>query len=89
MNGFEALQAQIDDYKRKIFDKQTKRAKIQEEINASTQELIDAKGREGIEAFSATEVVADEIKALESSNIVVEKEMTSLRKIYLDCVKDL
>jgi predicted RNase H-like nuclease (RuvC/YqgF family) len=32
----EALQAQIDDYKRKIFDEQTKRARIQEEINAST-----------------------------------------------------
>jgi chromosome segregation ATPase len=85
----EALQAQIDDYNRKIFDEQTKRAKIQKEINASTQELIDAKGREGIEAFSVVEVVAEEIKTLESWNIVVEKELASLRKIYLDCVKDL
>jgi hypothetical protein len=85
----EALQAQIDDYKRKIFDEQTKRAKIQEEIHASTQELIDAKGREGIEAFGAAEVVAEEIKALESSSIVVDKELASLKKLYQDCVKDL
>jgi hypothetical protein len=51
--------------------------------------MIDAKGREGIEAFSTAEVVAEEIKALESSNLVVERELTTLKKIYPECTKDL
>jgi hypothetical protein len=83
------LEAQIKDYKRKIFEEQTRKAQIQEELQASTQERIDAKGREGIEAFSAAEVVAEEIKALESSNLVVDRELTTLKKIYSECVKDL
>jgi hypothetical protein len=58
-------------------------------MKASTQEMIDAKGREGIEAFSAAEVVAEEIKALESSNLVVERELTTFKKIYAECTKDL
>jgi hypothetical protein len=58
-------------------------------MRASTQEMIDAKGREGIEAFSAAEVVAEEIKALESSNLVVERELATLQKIYAECIKDL
>jgi hypothetical protein len=51
--------------------------------------MIDAKGREGIEAFSAAEVVAEEIKTLESSNLVVERELATLKKIYAECIKDL
>jgi hypothetical protein len=58
-------------------------------MKASTQEMIDAKGREGIEAFSAAEVVAEEIKALENSNLVVERELATLKKIYAECTKDL
>jgi hypothetical protein len=45
--------------------------------------------REGIQAFSSAEVVAEEIKFLESSNLVVEKELATLKKIYSDCTKDL
>jgi hypothetical protein len=58
-------------------------------MKVSTQEMIDAKGREGIEAFSAAELVAEEIKTLESSNLVVERELTTLKKIYAECTKDL
>jgi chromosome segregation ATPase len=83
------LENQIAGYKRKISEEEEQKTRIQEEMKASTQEMIDAKGREGIEAFSAAEVVAEEIKTLESSNLVVERELTTLKKIYADCTKDL
>jgi chromosome segregation ATPase len=82
------LEDQIEGYRRKISEEEAQKTRIQEEMKASTQE-IDAKGREGIEAFSAAEVVAEEIKALESSNLVVERELTTLKKIYAECTKDL
>jgi hypothetical protein len=53
-------------------------------MKASTQEMIDVKGREGIEAFSAAEVVAEEIKALKNLNLVVERELATLKKIYAE-----
>jgi hypothetical protein len=83
------LEDQIEGYRRKISEEEAQKTRIQEEMKASTQEMIDAKGREGIEAFSAAEVVAEEIKALESSNLVVERELTTLKKIYAECTKDL
>jgi hypothetical protein len=83
------LENQIEGYRRKISKQEAQKTRIQEEMKASTQEMIDAKGREWIEAFSAAEVVAEEIKALESSNLVVERELTTLKKIYAECTKDL
>jgi hypothetical protein len=83
------LENQIEGYRRKISEEEPQKTRIQEEMKASTQEMIDAKGREWNEAFSAAEVVADEIKALESSNLVVERELTTLKKIYAECTKDL
>jgi chromosome segregation ATPase len=83
------LEDQIEGYRRKISEEEAQKTRIQEEMKASTQEMIDAKGREGIEAFSAAEVVAEEIKALESSNLVVERELTTFKKIYAECTKDL
>ncbi|WJX67184.1 hypothetical protein P8452_51676 [Trifolium repens] len=83
------LEEQIVSYRRKIIEEETKRAQIEKEAKASTQEQIDAHGREGLEAFGSAEVVGEEIKSLESSNLVVEKEMATLKKIYADCTKNL
>jgi hypothetical protein len=83
------LEEQIVGYRRKIIDEETKRARIEQEAKTSTQELIDAQGREGLQAFSSAEVVAEEIKSLESSNLVVEKELATLKRIYADCTRDL
>jgi hypothetical protein len=83
------LEAQIEGYKRKISEEQAQKVRIQEDLNASTQEQIGSKGREGIEAFSVAEVVAEEIGALENSNLVVERELATLRKIYSECTKNL
>jgi chromosome segregation ATPase len=85
----ELLENQIVGYRRKIIEEEVERTRIEEEAKASTHELIDAHGREGLQAFSAAEVVADEIKSLESSNLVVEKELATLKRIYADCTKDL
>jgi chromosome segregation ATPase len=85
----ELLENQIVGYRRKIIEEEVEKARIEKEAKASTQELIDAQGREGIQAFSAAEVVAEEIKSLESSNLVVEKELATLKRIYADCTKDL
>jgi hypothetical protein len=43
----------------------------------------------GLTAFSAAEVVAEEIKTLENSNVVVDKELATLKRIYAECTKDL
>ncbi|WJX77585.1 hypothetical protein P8452_60878 [Trifolium repens] len=83
------LEEQIVGYRRKIIEEEAKRARIEKETKASTQEQIDAYGREGLQAFGSAEVVGEEIKSLESSNLVVEKEMTTLKKIYADCTKNL
>jgi hypothetical protein len=83
------LEDQIVGYRRKIVEEETEKARIEYEAKTSTQEMIDEKGREGIQAFGAAEVVAKEIKFLESSNLVVEKELTTLKRIYADCTKDL
>jgi hypothetical protein len=74
---------------RQIIEEETKRARIEKEAKASTQEQIDAQGREGLQAFGSAEVVGEEIKSLESSNLVVEKELATLKKIYADCTKNL
>jgi malate/lactate dehydrogenase len=76
-------------YGRKIIEEEVEKARIEQETKASTQEIIDAKGRGGIKAFSAAEVVAEEFKALGSSNLVVERELATLKKIYAECTKDL
>jgi hypothetical protein len=76
-------------YRRKIIEEEVEKARIEQEMKASTQEMIDAIGREGIEAFSAAEVVAEEIKALKNLNLVVERELATLKKIYVECTKDL
>ena len=83
------LEEQIVGYRRKIIEEETKRARIEKETKASTQEQIDAYGREGLQAYGSAEVVGEEIKSLESSNLVVEKEMATLKKIYADCTKNL
>ncbi|KAK2410062.1 hypothetical protein QL285_045452 [Trifolium repens] len=85
----ELLENQIVGYRRKIIEEEVERTRIIEEAKASTQELIDAQGRDGLQAFTAAEVVADEIKSLESSYLVVEKEVATLKRIYADCTKDL
>ncbi|WJX89625.1 hypothetical protein P8452_71605 [Trifolium repens] len=85
----EQLENQIVGYRRKIIEEEVERARIEQEAKASTQELIDAQGREGIQAFSSAEVVAKEIKFLESSNLVVEKELATLKRIYSECTRDL
>jgi chromosome segregation ATPase len=84
-----ALEEQIVEYRRKIIQEELTKTQLEREIKASTQELVDAKGREGLEAFSSAEVVAEEIHSLESSNLLVEKEMATLRKIYSDCTINL
>jgi chromosome segregation ATPase len=83
------LEEQIVSYRRKIIEEETKRTRIEKEAKASTQEQIDAHGREGLQAFGSAEVVGEEIKSLESSNLVVEKELATLKKIYADCTKGL
>jgi chromosome segregation ATPase len=85
----ELLENQIVGYRCKIIEEETEKARIEQEAKASTQELIDAKGREGIQAFSAAEGVAEQIKTLGSSNLVVERELATLKRIYADCTKDL
>jgi hypothetical protein len=40
-------------YRRKIIEEEVEKARIEQEMKASTQEMIDAKGREVIEAFIA------------------------------------
>jgi chromosome segregation ATPase len=83
------LEEQIVGYRRKIIEEETEKARLEQEAKATTQEQIDAYGREGIQAFSSAEVVAEEIKSLENSNLVVEKELATLKNIYSDCTKDL
>ncbi|WJX78235.1 hypothetical protein P8452_61481 [Trifolium repens] len=83
------LEEQIVNYRHQIIDEETKRARIEQEAKASTQEQIDAHGRAGLQAFSSAEVVGEEIKSLESSNLVVEKELATLKKIYANCTKGL
>jgi hypothetical protein len=83
------LEDQIEGYRHKISEEETHKAQIQDEMKASTQEMIDAKGREGLTAFSTAEVVAGEIKTLENSNLVVERELATLKRIYAECTKDL
>ncbi|KAK2420816.1 hypothetical protein QL285_031511 [Trifolium repens] len=83
------LEDYIVGYRRKIIEEETEKARIEHEAKTSTQELINEKGREGLQAFSSAEVVAEEIKSLESSNLVVERELVTLKKIYADCTKDL
>jgi chromosome segregation ATPase len=83
------LEEQIVGYRRQIIEEETEKARLEQEAKATTQEQIDAYGREGIQAFSSAEVVAEEIKSLENSNLVVEKELATLKKIYSDCTKDL
>jgi hypothetical protein len=83
------LEEQIVGYRRKIIKEETEKSRLEQEAKASTQELIDEKGREGLQAFSSAEVVAEEIKSLESSNLVVERELATLKKIYTECTKDL
>jgi chromosome segregation ATPase len=83
------LEDQIEGYMRKIYEEETLKTQIREEMKASTQEMIDAQGREGIKAFNTAEVVAEEIKSLESSNLVVERELATLKMIYVDCTKSL
>ncbi|KAK2410412.1 hypothetical protein QL285_045776 [Trifolium repens] len=85
----EQLENQIVGYMRKIIEEEVERARIEQEAKASTQELIDAQGREGIQVFSSAEVVVEEIKFLESSNLVVEKELATLKRIYSECTRDL
>jgi peptidoglycan hydrolase CwlO-like protein len=46
------LEEQIVGYRRKIIDEETKRARLEQEAKTSTQELIDEKGREGLQASS-------------------------------------
>jgi hypothetical protein len=83
------LEEQIVSYRRKIIEEETEKARLEQEAKATTQEQIDAYGREGIQAFSSAEVIAEEIKALESSKLVVEKELTTLKKIYAECTRNL
>jgi hypothetical protein len=45
------LKDQIEGYRRKISEEETHKAQIQEEMKASTQEMIDAKGRERAYSF--------------------------------------
>jgi chromosome segregation ATPase len=83
------LEEQIVGYRRQIIEEEAKKARLEQEAKATTQEQIDAYGREGIQAFCSAEVVDEEIKSLENSNLVVEKELATLKKIYSDCTKDL
>jgi chromosome segregation ATPase len=83
------LEEQIVSYRRKIIEEETEKARLEREAKAATQEQIDAYGREGIQAFSSAEVIAEEITALESSKLVVDKELTTLKKIYAECTKNL
>jgi predicted nucleic acid-binding Zn-ribbon protein len=83
------LEEQIVGYRRQIIEEEAKKARLEQEAKATTQEQIDAYGREGIQAFSSAEVVAKEIRSLENSNLVVEKELATLKKIYSNCTKDL
>jgi chromosome segregation ATPase len=83
------LEEQIVSYRRKIIEEETEKARLEREAKAATQEQIDAYGREGIQAFSSAEVIAEEITDLESSKLVVDKELTTLKKIYAECTKNL
>jgi predicted phage tail protein len=49
------LEDQIMGYRRKIMEEETEKARIEHEAKNSTQELIDEKGREGLQAFSSAE----------------------------------
>jgi hypothetical protein len=83
------LEEQVVSYRRKIIEEETKKARLEQEAKATTQEQIDAYGREGIQAFSSAEVIAEEIKAIEHSNLVADKELITLKKIYAECTKNL
>jgi hypothetical protein len=83
------LEEQVVSYRRKIIEEETKKARLEQEAKATTQEQIDAYGREGIQAFSSAKVIAEEIKAIEHSNLVADKELITLKKIYAECTKNL
>jgi hypothetical protein len=83
------LEEQVVSYRRKIIEEETKKARLEQEAKATTQEQIDAYGREGIQVFSSAEVIAEEIKAIEHSNLVADKELITLKKIYAECTKNL
>jgi chromosome segregation ATPase len=57
-----ALEEQIVEYRRKIIQEEITRVQLEHEVNTSTQELIDEKGREGLQAFGSAEILGDQEK---------------------------
>ncbi|KAH1239999.1 hypothetical protein GmHk_08G024298 [Glycine max] len=80
------LLSQVDDLRQKIVTEQAKRKELQEKDATSIQKLVAEKGREGLKAFSASQAVADEARAMESADQVLSKEMATLKKLYEDLV---
>ncbi|KAL5138864.1 hypothetical protein HKD37_10G028935 [Glycine soja] len=80
------LLSQVDDLRQKIITEQAKRKELQEQAANSIQKLVAEKGREGLKAFSASQAVADEARAMESADQVLSKEMATLKKLYEDLV---
>ncbi|KAH1214822.1 hypothetical protein GmHk_13G036099 [Glycine max] len=80
------LLSQVDDLRQKIVTEQAKRKELQEKAADSIQKLVAEKGREGLKAFSASQAVADEARAMESADQVLSKEMATLKKLYEDLV---
>ena len=80
------LLSQVDDLRQKIVTEQAKRKELQEKAADSIQKLVAEKGREGLKAFSASQAVADEARAMESADQVLSKEMSTLKKLYEDLV---
>ncbi|KAL5122913.1 hypothetical protein HKD37_02G003610 [Glycine soja] len=62
------LLSQVDDLRQKIVTEQAKRKELQEKAADSIQKLVAEKGREGLKAFSASQAVADEARAMESAD---------------------
>jgi chromosome segregation ATPase len=65
-----ALEEQIVEYRRKIIQEEITRVQLEHEVNTSTQELIDEKGREGLQAFGSAEILGDQEKNIQQWHIL-------------------
>ncbi|GAU49261.1 hypothetical protein TSUD_137440 [Trifolium subterraneum] len=76
------LKLQIQEYEENVAAEKLKRTKLQDEIAASTKDVIEEKARQGIKLYSASEAIDEEIRALAAENQVLDVELTFIRSLY-------
>jgi hypothetical protein len=83
------LQRQIDEYQVKIAEEKIAQAAMEAEISQSFQAGIDAKGREGVQAFDDSAIIAVQVQELEDAQQVIETEKISLKALYREVASAL